>query len=179
MAIEHTLLIIKQHAVKHQQEIIEMVRDARLDILHIRTLRPSEHQCLEHYLMPDAWYEKIGANVLARRQAAGLPIEKTAREYAEDVRRSSVKNLTPGPCVFIRVSGENAIARLKALVGPTDPAKAPDETIRGRFRCDSFQKADRRGGAVRNTVHCPDTPESAAREVDLWFNRFAEQPISL
>jgi nucleoside-diphosphate kinase len=70
-----------------------------------------------------------------------------------------VEFITSGEVVVARVSGEEAVPVVRTLMGPTDPSAAPPGTIRGDF------------GTVitQNLVHGSDSPESAKRELDLFF----------
>ena len=70
-----------------------------------------------------------------------------------------VEFITSGEVVVSRVVGEQAVSVVRTLMGPTDPAAAPPGTIRGDF------------GVVitENLVHGSDAPESAKRELDLFF----------
>jgi len=88
----------------------------------------------------------------------------TAEEhYAEHREKSFFDELVgfigSGPVVVARVEGERAVPVLRALMGPTDPALAPPGTIRGDF------------GLIitENLVHGSDSPESAERELKLFF----------
>jgi len=67
--------------------------------------------------------------------------------------------ITSGPVVVVRLEGEGAVDVWRTMVGPTDPATAPPGTIRGDF------------GLVitENLVHGSDSPESAERELKLFF----------
>ena len=67
--------------------------------------------------------------------------------------------ITSGPVVVIKLMGEQAVPVLRTLMGPTDPAQAPPGTIRGDF------------GTIitENLVHGSDSPESAERELALFF----------
>jgi nucleoside-diphosphate kinase len=71
-----------------------------------------------------------------------------------------VEFITSGDVVVARVAGEEAVAVLRSLMGPTDPSTAPPGTIRGDF------------GTVitQNLVHGSDSPESAERELKLFFS---------
>ena len=66
---------------------------------------------------------------------------------------------TDGDVVLAKVTGPHAISVVRALMGPTDPRTAPPGTIRGDF------------GTIitENLVHGSDSPESAARELALFF----------
>jgi len=67
--------------------------------------------------------------------------------------------ITSGSVVVVRLEGEGAIDVWRTMMGPTDPATAPPGTIRGDF------------GLVitENLVHGSDSPESAERELKLFF----------
>jgi nucleoside-diphosphate kinase len=64
-----------------------------------------------------------------------------------------------GPVIALALSGENAVALIRDLVGPTDSRKAPKGTIRGDFGRDSMV----------NVVHGSDSPENAALELKRFF----------
>jgi nucleoside-diphosphate kinase len=67
--------------------------------------------------------------------------------------------ITSGPVVVARLEGEGAIDVWRTMMGPTDPASAPSGTIRGDY------------GLIitENIVHGSDSPESAERELKLFF----------
>ncbi|MGZ5291347.1 MAG: nucleoside-diphosphate kinase, partial [Actinomycetota bacterium] len=68
--------------------------------------------------------------------------------------------ITSGPVVVARLEGEDAIDVWRTLMGPTNPASAPPGTIRGDL------------GLIitENVVHGSDSPESAERELKLFFD---------
>ena len=70
-----------------------------------------------------------------------------------------VEFITSGPVVVVRLEGEGAIGVWRTMIGPTDPANAPPGTIRGDY------------GTIitENLVHGSDSPESAERELKLFF----------
>jgi nucleoside-diphosphate kinase len=122
---------------------------------------------------PDAVRRGLTGEILRRIEAKGLRIEEmhtmridgglAEEHYAEHRERpffnELVEFITSGDVVVARVVGEQAIGALRALMGPTDPATAPPGTIRGDF------------GTVitENLVHGSDSPESAFRELKLFF----------
>jgi nucleoside-diphosphate kinase len=74
-----------------------------------------------------------------------------------------VEFMASGPVVAVRLRGQRVIEGFRALAGTTDPTTAAPGTIRGDLGRDW-------GAAVqRNLVHGSDAPESAARELALWF----------
>jgi len=67
--------------------------------------------------------------------------------------------ITSGPVVVARIEGADAVSVVRDLMGPTDPKDAPPGTIRGDY-----------GEVItENLVHGSDSPESAKRELDLFF----------
>ena len=114
----------------------------------------------------------IGA-IIDRIERSGLKIERmvlenvtpeqAAANYAEHQGKpfydGLVSYITSGPVVKMVVSGENAVANMRRLMGATDCAKAAPGTIRGDF-----------GLCVdRNVIHGSDSPESAEREIGIFF----------
>jgi nucleoside-diphosphate kinase len=107
-------------------------------------------------------FKEKGFTVVERRD---MTISRALAEkhYAEHKDKpfypSLVDYITSGPVVVAILEGENAVAEARALMGPTDPQKAPPGTIRGDF-----------GESIdRNTIHGSDSPESARREIALFF----------
>jgi nucleoside-diphosphate kinase len=124
-------------------------------------------------IKPDAVRRGLIGEILRRLEAKGLRISemrtmRIERELAEEhygEHREKpffgelVEFITGGDVVVARVTGEQAVPVLRSLMGPTDPATAPSGTIRGDF------------GTVitENLVHGSDSPESAERELKLFF----------
>ncbi len=123
---------------------------------------------------PDAVERGLIGEIIGRIERKGLRIESmrrmridpdlAGRHYAEHQDKpffgELVEFITSGEVVVARVVGEQAISVVRTLMGPTDPAAAPPGTIRGDF------------GTVitHNLVHGSDSPESAKRELDLFFD---------
>ena len=89
--------------------------------------------------------------------------EQAEANYAEHKGKpfyeGLVSYITSGPVVKMVVSGENAVANMRRLMGATDCAKAEPGTIRGDF-----------GLCVdRNVIHGSDSPASAEREIGIFF----------
>jgi nucleoside-diphosphate kinase len=122
---------------------------------------------------PDAVRRGLIGEILGRIERKGLRIEEMGltridrdlaeRHYAEhrekDFFGELVDFITTGEVVVARVAGEKAVSVVRLLMGPTDPAAAPPGTIRG----------DHGTVITENLVHGSDSPESAKRELDLFF----------
>ncbi|MDO5676778.1 MAG: nucleoside-diphosphate kinase [Propionibacteriaceae bacterium] len=124
-------------------------------------------------IKPDAVEAGHAGEILARYEGLGLRLEAldlrtitgefSDLHYAEHLERDFYPALrqfmTSGPMIPMVLTGENAIAQVRALNGATDPTKADAGTIRADFG----------EGGPRNAVHASDSPESAAAEIALWF----------
>ena len=122
---------------------------------------------------PDGVARGLIGQIIARYEAKGLTIRAlelrqadaalAAQHYVEHVGRDYYPSLeafiTSGPLVAMVLEGERAIGAVRTLNGVTDSAVAAPGTIRGDF---SLYKN-------RNLVHASDAPDSAAREIGLWF----------
>ena len=133
MAVERTLTIIKPDAVAKNVsgQIIARFEQAGLKVLAAKLLH------------------------LTPAQAAGFYIVHKERPFYA----SLCAFMTSGPCMPIVLEGENAIVRLRDLMGATDPAKAAPGTIRRDFAA----------SIEANAVHGSDSPESAAFEIPYFF----------
>src|SRR4029078_1607842 len=124
-------------------------------------------------IKPDAVRRRLAAEILGRIEARGFEISEgklvtAGRElgeehYAEHREKpffgELVEFITSGPTWALVVEGEGAIATLRATIGATDPANAAPGTIRG----------DLASSMPDNLVHGSDSPQSAEREIALWF----------
>ena len=124
-------------------------------------------------LKPDTVRRGLVGEVLSRFEAKGLTIvamqhraidgEMADQHYAEHVERDFYPPLrafaTSGPLVALVLEGDEAIDVVRALNGATDGRKAAPGTIRGDLSLSNRE----------NLVHASDSPESAAREIALWF----------
>jgi nucleoside-diphosphate kinase len=122
---------------------------------------------------PDGVRRRLVGEVLRRVEAKGLSIAEmrmftierdlAERHYAEHVDKpffgELVEFITSGPVVVARIEGESAIDVWRTLMGPTNPVAAPPGTIRGDFATLIGE----------NVVHGSDSPESAERELSLFF----------
>jgi nucleoside-diphosphate kinase len=104
---------------------------------------------------------------IAALQLVGATPELLARHYAEHEGKPFyeplVQFMLSGPVVAVVAEGHRVIEGFRSLAGTTDPSSAAPGTIRGDLGRDW-------GLAVQqNIVHGSDSPESAAREIGLWF----------
>ena len=88
---------------------------------------------------------------------------------ASFLRESLVKYWLSGLMLKVLIEGRDVIDRVHDLVGTTDPAKSPTNTIRAMSK-DSLDMADQENRAVRNLIHAPRSSIEAARDIGIWFN---------
>jgi nucleoside-diphosphate kinase len=124
-------------------------------------------------IKPDAVRRKLAGEILRRIEARGFEVaggklitvsrDLAERHYAEHEEkpffRELVEFITSGPTWALVVEGEGAIGTMRKTIGATNPANAEPGTIRGDL---AMSMPD-------NLVHGSDSPESAEREVALWF----------
>ncbi len=124
-------------------------------------------------IKPDGVRKKLTGEILRRIEKKGLKIvagklikiqrKKAESLYVEHKKKRFYKGLLrfalSGPCFVALVEGANAVKRMRALCGATDPQKAKRGTIRGDY-----------GGKLpKNIIHASDSLKSARREIPIFF----------
>ena len=132
--MEQTLVMVKPDAVRRNQvgEVVRRFEEAGL------TIRALKMVCME------------------RREAEGFYQVHRGRPFFT----SLTQFMSSGPTVAMVLEGADAIARVRKLMGATDPAKAEPGTIR----------KDLATNIEQNAVHGSDSPESAAYEIPYFFS---------
>ncbi|MEP6815523.1 MAG: nucleoside-diphosphate kinase [Marmoricola sp.] len=124
-------------------------------------------------LKPDAVRRGLVGELLGRFEAKGLTIvamehrtidsAQADAHYAEHVEKDFYPTLrafvTSGPLVALLLEGDEAVEVVRAINGATDGRKAAPGTIRGDLSLSNRE----------NLVHGSDSPESATREIRIWF----------
>lgn len=133
--MERTLTIIKPDAVRQKSigEVIKRLEESNFRIVGMKML----------HLTPE-------------RAGAFYAVHKERPFY-----KSLIHFMSSGPIVPMVLEGENAIDRLRTLMGATDPAKAAEGTIR----------KDLASNVEQNVVHGSDSPASAAIEIPFFFSQ--------
>ena len=124
-------------------------------------------------IKPDAVRRRLAGEILARFEARGLTVRAAKlllvdrglaeRHYAEHVEKSFfgelVDFITSAPTLALVLEGEGAIEVARTTIGATNPAQATPGSLRGDLAL----------AMPNNIVHGSDSPESAQREIALWF----------
>ena len=133
MSIERTFGIVKPDAVEKNAVggVIDTIEKAGLKIVGLRLVKMSDAQARAFYAV------------------------HKERPFFPDL----VKFMTSGPAVVMAIEGENAIARYREVMGPTDSKKAPAGTIRNKYGTN----------IERNAVHGSDGADTAKVELAFFF----------
>lgn len=169
---EQTFLILKPDAIQRSLigELISRLERTGLKMTAMKMMMATEDQCWKHYNKDEKWFLEKGQKVVENREKSGMPVEKEAIEYGRDIIGALVKFMTCGPVIPIILEGNQAVSIAKKIVGGTEPTTSDVGTIRGDLTLDSYELSNLDSRAVRNLVHCSDSPEEAQREIKLWFN---------
>ena len=130
---ETTLILVKPDAVAQglTGEVLQRLEKNGFKMLNCRMLRLTPALLQEHYA-----------------HLASLPFFPEIETF-----------MASGPVVAVALSGENAITRVRELLGPTDSTKAPKGTIRGDLGKDK----------MHNVLHASDSAEAAQAELKRFF----------
>ena len=126
---------------------------------------------------PDAFARGLTGEVVARFERKGLAIAAlkqmqmdralAERHYAEHSEKpffgELVEFITSGPLVAMVLEGHEAVTAARQVIGATNPLEASPGSIRGDYALE----------VQTNLVHGSDSPESAAREIELFFPELA------
>ena len=126
-------------------------------------------------IKPDAVGSDLAGKVLAHLQSAGFTVREMkmmrlnaaqAGAFYEVHRErpfydSLVSFMTSGPVIPIVLEAEDAVTKLRQVIGATDPAEAEEGTVRKLFA----------ESKERNAIHASDSDENAAWEVSFFFSR--------
>lgn len=168
---ERSLVILKPDAIQRSLvgDIITRIERTGLKFVAMKLVVLDEETLWKHYNKNDEWFEKKGGNIVREMEERNLPVEKPAIEYGKDILRHLITFMTSGPVLAMVIEGNGATSIVSKLVGGTEPLTADIGTIRADYTIDSYALAGIDGRAVRNLVHCSESPEEAQREIALWF----------
>ena len=124
---------------------------------------------------PDGVQRALVGEIVSRFERRGLKIvglkmlvvsdELARQHYAEHSAKPFFPTLVgfikSGPTVAMVLEGKDAVSNVRAMLGKTKPAESAPGTIRGDLALDMG----------RNVIHASDSPESAKREISLYFDR--------
>ena len=135
MAVQRTLTIVKPDGVRQGNigDVVKTFEENKFKIVGMKMLH------------------------LSKKQAEGFYAVHSARPFFD----SLTTFMSSGPVVVMVLEAEDVIARLRTVMGATNPANAAEGTIRKRFA----------SGIEANVIHGSDAPETAAVEIAYYFNQ--------
>jgi nucleoside-diphosphate kinase len=143
-----TVILLKPDCLARNlaDPVLDMVSE-HVRVTTRRTLYPTSEQVFIHY-----------ADILPLSAEFGVDV-------AAELRRIYLGH----PVTVALGYGPDAAARLREVLGPTDPSEAGPATIRGRFGTDTLCKARSEGRLIDNLIHTSDHAGVVARDLVLWF----------
>jgi nucleoside-diphosphate kinase len=168
---ERTLVLIKPDGIQRSLvgEILKRLERTGLKFIGFKFLVPTQQQLVEHYNKNDEWFLKKGRNIVDDLKREGKSVEKEPLKYGREIIDLIIKFMTAGPILAVVIEGNQSVNIVKKLVGSTEPATSDVGTIRGDLTVDSYTHSTIQNRAVRNLVHCSESPEEAEREIKVWF----------
>jgi nucleoside-diphosphate kinase len=144
MTTEKTLIVIKPDGVKKKLigESLRRFEKEGLNISHLETKKIKKSTAHKFY---------------------GHLKKKLHPHLFKDI----IKYITSGKVVLGLIEGENAAERVRNLVGPTNPKKAPKGTIRGDFGEDDMEKLGNQNKVTKNIIHASESHRHAKKEFKI------------
>lgn len=151
--MEKSLVLIKPDGLKKSLtgNIITALSETKLKILGAKVVKVTPEFAKEHYSdLHENLIKKFG--------------EKEGDEIFENVIDYIQGKFHTDRVMALVYGGENAVEKVRGIAGSTNPEKAPHISIRGKYgRIHSETQV------MENVMHCSDSPESAEKEIALWF----------
>jgi nucleoside-diphosphate kinase len=146
---KRTFILIKPDAIERHlgEEILDQLRANGLQVLRMKKVLATKAQILAHY-----------QDVIDR---LNLP-------YIEQAILDEFENKLVWIIVATMKKGD-PILTVREMIGPTDPAKAEDFTIRGQFGRDTMELSMQEHRMLKNLIHASDSVEAAEKEIAIWF----------
>lgn len=168
---ERTLIIIKPDGIQRSLigEIISRFERTGLKFTGFKFLVPTETQLLTHYNKDEEWFLKKGKRIIEDLTTQGLPVEKDAMAYGRGIIDTIIKYMTAAPVLAMVLEGNQSVAIVTKITGSTEPSTSDVGTIRGDLTLDSYGHSTIENRAVRNLIHCSESPAEAEREIKVWF----------
>jgi nucleoside-diphosphate kinase len=153
MECQKTLIIIKPDGMVKSLtgNIISKLSEAKLKIVGAKIVKVSRELAEQHY-------NGLKEDLIQRHD------EEKGAEIFENVLRYLQGEFHTDRVFVMVYSGEDAVAKVRAIAGKTNPEKADPTTIRGKYG-----RINSNTGVFETAIHASDTLESAEREIALWF----------
>ncbi|MDD5191919.1 MAG: nucleoside-diphosphate kinase [Candidatus Nanoarchaeia archaeon] len=153
MEIEQCLIIIKPDGLIKSLtgNIMSVLSETQLKIVGARILKVSQELAKKHY------------SELREEQVKKFGKDRGTEIFENTVNYIMGKFHTDRVMVLV-YHGENAIAKIRKLVGKTNPEEADPTSIRGKYG-----RINSKTGVFENVIHASDSQKNAEKEIKLWF----------
>ncbi len=167
--MEETLVVIKPDGLQRNLigKIISYYENGGMKIKAMKMLNVSRELIAKHYPSGRDYLLSIGQKGI--KAGEKLDTEKKLLDYGMMIVGGMRSYMTSGPVVAMVIEGNDAIKKVRAITGYTDPATAEKGTIRGDMGTDTIAKANSEKRPVKNLIHASGNPEEAGKEIALWF----------
>ncbi len=144
MVVQQSLVVVKPDGLVKSLtgNIITTLSETKLKIVGAKILKVPKHLAERHY----------------------IHLKKEKPEVFENVVKYMMGEFHTDRVLALVYHGENAVEMVRKICGSTNPEDADPTSIRGRYG-----RINSRTGVFENVIHASDSPESAEREIKMWF----------
>ncbi|MBV1709323.1 MAG: nucleoside-diphosphate kinase [Erysipelothrix sp.] len=144
-----TFIMLKPDAIERnlENEILVFFKEYGIEVVRWNTVTVDEDLIMKHY---QEVIDKLNLPDFPNR-IRNYFIGKTVRIFELESKEN------------------NVVAKVRELIGATDPSKAGPNTIRGKYSNDNMDLAKQEQRLVHNLIHASDSDENAQKEIELWF----------
>jgi nucleoside-diphosphate kinase len=146
-----TFIMLKPDAIEKnlERDILAFFKDYGIEVVRWDTVVIDESLIMDHY---QEVIDKLNLPDFPKRIKTYF-VGKTVRIFEVESKEN------------------NVVAKVRELIGATDPSKAGSDTIRGKYSDDSMELAKQEQRLVHNLIHASDSDENAQKEINLWFKQ--------
>jgi len=169
--VERTLVLIKPDGMEKRLTGIVLADFEKngLRLVGIKMVRADDSLLSRHY--PDSMAVTIAEKTKASYLKKGKEFSYDLREFGMSVLKRLRDFIKSAPVIAMVLEGENAVAKVRGIIGGTEPITAGEGTIRYVYSQDSYEKADRENRPVKNIMHASGTVKEAEDEIKVWFSK--------
>jgi len=131
---EKTLVLIKPDGVQRGLigEILSRFEKTGMKIIGMKMAYASKELAGKHYADDEQWLKSVGEKAAAAAKERGEEMKETPLEFGQKIRTQLMDYISMSPVIAIVIEGQNAVATVRKIVGPTSPEHAAPGTIRDR-----------------------------------------------
>jgi len=167
--MERTLVLIKPDGMEKRLTgtVLAAFEKQGLKLVGIKMVKAKNKLLSQHY--PDSMAATLGEKTKASYLKKGKEFTQDPVQFGMKVLKKLRRFVGSTPVVAMVLEGENAVAKVRQIIGGTEPITAGEGTIRQLYSNDSYEAADKENRPIRNIVHASGTLEEAEKEVRIWF----------